>query len=528
MINLLNDVIKDHTLKKDDLIDSLNRENPHTYLCGKSSSGKTSFLNALLNFEKNELFTSSDISTKVAFTFHYGDIEGYYDQGELISLPDSIEERKKLFFNINEKQSNCTLKLSKEILRTTSIVDIPGIFDFNNNNSFLNLMLNDADVILFFNPCLSNLTGQELETLKSISELGIPLIVLFTMGDITEPGEGITRKSLATYIEDKVKLQFNGLNISFYQIISADDFYKGKDPNGINNLNLHLIQKIDKYYLVSHKKKLKRCILNLIHSLNDMKAKIEKDEMGLNDISERENQIWKTTKEKEVEKQNIDDKKKLKKEFEYFEDHVKEQLFSTVYGLRINEDHHSKENKFVDSWTSFWADINVYFEDRIQIPEISIPEIKEGVFENIDINLEKITDFLNKKQEAKTQTTKEKTSNKKTGTKTNTDSNSWLKLDIKIEDLTKLAWEIGLNPKNVNIIYLKIMFYQECKKQILHGEKSIREAVQKRYEESKNLVQNQYLKKMDESKNENPFTSEIEKINLSIIKLNDAHFKLSE
>ena len=94
------------------------------------------------------------------------------------------------------------------------------------NTSFSESMLNEADIVYFFTPCTSRI-NQEYELLKKISTANIPIIVLFTMGDDTDPDEDITRESIPNIVNNRLQTCFKDINIYHHQIISSYDFYEG-------------------------------------------------------------------------------------------------------------------------------------------------------------------------------------------------------------------------------------------------------------------------------------------------------------
>ena len=150
-VETLNDTVNQLGLPKIKLLGHLNNQEPIIYLCGKSSTGKTTFLNALFNFDKSELHTSTDISTKTEFRFVYG-IDNVYsvEGGKENQIPLTLEERKELFKKINEEGSKYIIKLNQAVLQGRTIVDIPGVFDFTGNYEISQNMLNEADIVYFF------------------------------------------------------------------------------------------------------------------------------------------------------------------------------------------------------------------------------------------------------------------------------------------------------------------------------------------------------------------------------------------
>jgi hypothetical protein len=61
---------------------------------------------------------------------------------------------------------------------------------------------------------MAKVSTDQYELLNKISNANIPIIVLFTMGDITEPDEGITRKNLPELVKNRLDSCFSGIYIS--------------------------------------------------------------------------------------------------------------------------------------------------------------------------------------------------------------------------------------------------------------------------------------------------------------------------
>ena len=52
------------------------------------------------------------------------------------AIPLTIEERKELFKKLNEQEGIKTIKMKNNLLQKKEIVDIPGIFDHSNDNTY--------------------------------------------------------------------------------------------------------------------------------------------------------------------------------------------------------------------------------------------------------------------------------------------------------------------------------------------------------------------------------------------------------
>ena len=242
-LELIKNNVNELELPHYELIDSLDNKAPLIYLCGKSSTGKTTFLNAFLDLERDELFISTNVSTKSRFNFNYA--ENNYiklKDGSTIQLPDEVLERKELFKSFNDKEDVLDVYLNKDILKDRIIVDIPGVLDYKRDTSFYERMVAEADLVLFFTQTTGKISSEEYTLLQSISELKIPLFVIFTMADMTDPDEGITRKTIPIMVNDRLNTCFKDINVYKYQIISSNDYFKGKENNGINEIQDQLIE----------------------------------------------------------------------------------------------------------------------------------------------------------------------------------------------------------------------------------------------------------------------------------------------
>lgn len=457
----------------------LNNKEPIIYLCGKSSTGKTTFLNALFNFKKDELYTSTDISTKTEFRFKHGSEEKITSLNHKeIVLPNTYIERKKLFESLNTKGEKYIINLDQKALTGRTIVDIPGVFDFKRNDNFSKQMLNESDIIYFFTPCMGKINSAEHELLKKISIVGIPIIVLFTMGDITDADEGITRKTIPNLVESRLKTCFTGISISHHQIISANDFYKGKELHGIDKLQLYINNNDHDYKIIAEDNRLKRSVNYYIELIESRLINLENESKTFISLINREIELW-----QESEKEKVDDEKhriinSIESELNWYYKNCEDILYGKSYHKIFTKTSLSlaeEKEKFEASWCEFWIQTNKNFDFlNFSIPKL--PLVKEDLFEQVSLNLDKFKEIIG----SKTSVSKNKENKKSIKKKDNDATKKPINVSDKSkknEDISKgnredklsstnfmlLMSEVGLNLKNGKIIYNKWSFLSNIK-----------------------------------------------------------------
>lgn len=417
-IELLVQNINDLELPFINTVNFLDNPEPTIYLCGKSSSGKTTFLNALFNLEKDELFTSTNISTKTEFKFKYGvDEKIEKSDGSLISLPDTSEERKLLFNSLNQEGHSYYVTLDKESLKNRTIVDIPGVFDFKRNDEFSKRMLDEADIVYFFTPCTAKINDSEYNLLQSISEAGIPIIVLFTMGDLTEVDEGITRKTIPKLVHNRLSSCFKDLEIAHYQIISSNDFYKNKDTHGIDHLQSHINGNDQQYKQVAEKQRLERVVNHYLGLIENKIEVLSTDSETFKNLVINENKLWYKSEKLDLENENDQIIKALNSELSWLLTNCDEQVFGKSYQKIYSEQNKTsseQEENFKLNWNKFWSELISEFE-FLNMGTPKLPSLPEELFEQVEIGkLKEVLDAKMKvevdKKNVSTKDAKSKTS----------------------------------------------------------------------------------------------------------------------
>lgn len=497
-VAILLNVIESLELPKKRILKHLNHEEPVIYLCGKSTTGKTSFLNALFGFDKNELFTSTNVSTKTMFKFRYG-LKNTLRSNDGIEeeLPTSILERKELFKNINTKGSQHTIAIKSEALNGREIIDIPGVFDHTSNNEYLENMLDEADIVYFFTSWMSKVNSQEYSLLKKISESGIPIVALFTMGDITNADEGITRKEIPDYVQNRLNDCFEDIKVSFYQIISSNDFYKGKDFHGLDTLQTH-IKSNEKYYEEQAKiNRLKRVLHSYTSSIQSQVTDYKEDQARIVSLLKRENELWFSTEKQKIKSQEKNDLQQISNELQWLLKTCREAVngkgYKKVFSAR---DAQSQEMQFISFWKEFWENFK-FSNEAVNITKPSLPRFKDNVFNPIKINEEKWDEIVkkfssfpkkdtpprsnakasevdNKKKGVEPDAINKPSENKKSS-KSAKNTPSTNKNRISINDII----ELGVNLNNAKILYDKWSFINDLEKIISDHEKSITEQINK-------------------------------------------------
>ncbi|WP_417558332.1 dynamin family protein [Mesoflavibacter zeaxanthinifaciens] len=537
-VNLLLENIDNLKLLRINTLNYLNNKKPTIFLCGKSTTGKTTFLNALLNMERDEMYTSTNISTKAEFRFEYG-VEEVIEKpdGSLIRLPNNYSDRKSLFKSLNDDEESCCITLNREALKNRTIVDIPGVFDFSKNESFSNQMLDEADIVYFFTPCLVKIEPSEYKLLQSISESGIPIIVLFTMGDLTDIDEGITRKTIPELVHDRLDTCFRNLEITHYQIISSYDYYNNRDSHGIDALQQHILKTDYKYKKLAEGNRLKRTArhyINLIESEIDI---LNNKSDSFNQVIRRENELW---QESELAQLNMDKEssiKKLNMEFSWLIKNCEEQILGNSYHKVYSKQQLTKleqKKNFEVSWDRFWGNLENDFE-FLQISKLKLPPIPDGLFEQIKVDIDKFKEFLGGNKEIESTNKKSSTSKSETNSKVETPekkngSKSETKVDEKTEDKTEdvkkvkqsdsavknrwkeLSWtdfvaltiDFGVNLNNAKIIWKKWSYLNEIKSSINKVSNDTSKQIENEFDSRTNGLQMEMENRIKEGQSKDP------------------------
>jgi GTPase SAR1 family protein len=519
-INVVKEEIETLGLPKISSLEYLNNEEPTIYLCGKSSTGKTTFLNALFNFKKDELYTSTDISTKTEFRFKHGLEEKITTiESTEFTLPSTYRERKILFESLNTEGEKYIINLNQKTLAGRTIVDIPGVFDFKRNDNFSNQMLNEADIIYFFTPCTGKINSTEHELLKNISIAGIPIIVLFTMGDITDADEGITRKTMPNLVKSRLKTCFKGINISHHQIISANDFYKGKELHGIDKLQLHINSNDHDYKIIAEDKRLKKSVNYYIDLIKNRLINLETESKTFIGLVNRENELW-----QEAEKKKVDDEKHktinaLESELNWFYKNCEDKIYGKSYSKIFKKETSSlreEKERFEATWNEFWLLTSKDFDfSNSSIPKL--PLVNEDLFEQVTIDLDKFKEVLGEKNSVFENKDSSKSSIKKVyknapqkpineseKPKKNETTPKSSKVDkLTFTDFAVLISEVGLNLKNGKIIYEKWSFLTNIKEIIEDVKKDFNKQNDIAFDEKVNEIEVEKEQRIEKSLLEN-------------------------
>ena len=449
-IKLLKNAISELKMPRNSLLNGLDRKEPTIYLFGKSATGKTTFLNALLNRQKDEFFTSSNVSTQSEFRFIYGKEPAYkVEDDDKQGLPQTYNERKKLFAKINREGKKIVIELPEAALSGRKIVDIPGILDYAHKGKYLSEMIEDADIVCFFTPCIGKIDRQEYDILREISAALIPIILLFTMSDITEPDEGITRKTLPEFIGNRLDTEFVNIEISAHFMVSAIDYYKGREKHGINDFIDHIKLNEKKYLENAIQGRLRRLYGYYIKYLEDRVIGIGRDVEDLKYLISRENEIWYENEMAKIKNEEKIKKREIDRELMWLKRNIKQQLFGVslnkVKNGKEKNDRQSRINYFIAMWKDYWSRIQSY--DVRALPDIpTLPPIPNALFNELYIDKNKLN-ILEKK----------------------IFDSDYRDKKIEIKDIV----DIGINLSNAAIIFSHIMYFRELSQIMDDKEKEI-------------------------------------------------------
>lgn len=482
----------------------LNNEEPVIYLCGKSSTGKTTFLNALFNFNKDELYTSTDISTKTEFRFKYGLEEKITSQyGEEIKLSSSNIDRKQVFKSLNTEGTNCEITLNLEPLKGRVIVDIPGVFDFSRNNIFSNQMLDEADIIYFFTPCLGKVNSHEFELLSEISIAGIPIVVLFTMGDITEVDEGITRKTMPNFVKNRLVTCFKDINIAYHQIISSNDFYNRKEGHGIDELHTHILGNGTAYKKIAERNRQKRSVNHYLILIKKRINKLGADSEEFIRLVKRENELHCTTEIKHIN----DEKYKKTNNVEFKLNMLLKNCEEQIYGVFLDKIFMSPNFPLEDQkaqfelwWNDFWFNLSNDLSEFSISKSVNLPAMEASLFEQVSIDLNKLREITPNKEVL----------DKKVDSLFREEEK--FDSELTFNDFCELAVEIGFNLKNLKIIYKKWSFVESIKKLINEEKNNIKVKMEAVFNERIQKLTTEFNKQIEDSLLENRFKQQIDSL----------------
>lgn len=505
LLNTVNEL----NLSQDKLLDHLpGSAEPVIYLCGKSSSGKTTFLNAVLNRERDEFLEGTNISTASQFRFMHGSNQTYLlNDGVEQPVPEDINERKNLFRQLNTAGSYCTIRLNEKALEGRTIVDIPGVLDFTGNTSFTENLMAEADIVFFFSPTLGKVSNPEYEVLKTISEAEIPLVVLFTMADITEPDEGITRQTMPDHIANRLKTCFSDINVTHYQLISSADFFKGKDTHGLSELlslmhsnELELLKK-------ASDGRLKRALVHYTGILSDKITDLETENSTHENLLKRETDLKYSAAARDLENQTEDQRIKILNELSWLKNTIQTALFKSLTNNGLTSSENLKHN-FKTTWESFWHDLQQSHPNLITtVP--TVPMLDAEVFRPLEVNVEKMAEikkFFNKIKDKDDEQDSNKAPGKKNSSSTEAKASL---LDILVE--------MGLNLKNATLLYEKWKTWNQIEKQINGIQDQIVITIKSNLENQKTKLQLEKEESLQTALHDNPIFNNLERYKLHLM-----------
>jgi GTPase SAR1 family protein len=444
--NRIISVINKLDYKKEPHVDDLKDARPNIFLIGKSSSGKTMLLNAMLGIEKDELPVSTNITTKSIFKVRYASDKKYIVNSRSRILPLTIKERKELFKSLNEQGEEIAIEFPAEILKHIDITDIPGVFDFQGSTNFIDKSFHHADCILFLTSSLNRIGEKEYELLKKFNSMSIPIVVLFTKADITNPDEGLDRASLPLYIEDRLKRELKNITINGHFTISSADYFSQKNEHGIDKVLDYLKDNSQDLLTKGHDRKIARLrnhysdmITAEIGEMEHKHSEFEKNKIRLIELEYQE-------KERKLifEKSRFDDKIKIL--FEELESKCMSQIMSyryrpdTYQGNTITGE--ERLERLMNEWNRIMNKIiNILKENNIDLESPALPEAAEVVFKPLEIDTGKLSATLKSIEEIIF------------------NFNGLDSLDA--TTILPSLQEIGMNFNNAHIMYQSYMYYSE-------------------------------------------------------------------
>jgi len=378
-ISTIVEIVDSINFEHNKLLENLENDNKFTvFLTGKSGSGKTMLINAILNLNE-EFYVSSKVSTLTQFRVYYGNkFEYSFSNSSYQEFPDDIEERKQKLRELNNSNKIVYIHNSDSILKYMDIIDIPGFFDFRNKNEYLNELFIEADIVLFFKPYNEMITPEEKQFLNSLTEKNIQYCVLFTKTDITNRVEGLNQKTIPDFVKNHSKSYGEYLE---YFLISAKKYRET-----IGELKKYLISNYLDISNNSITNKIERVKRQYIDSINDfIKTLLNK----INVEVEREKDIF--------DKNQIEIQIKMMEQKEILEINItdnKNNLFKNIN--RMLNSNRGNVDELQNLWIGFWEKIKGYLESDFSILNFHIPDlpyIDKEIFEEM-MNLEDLLKLI--------------------------------------------------------------------------------------------------------------------------------------
>jgi len=520
MIATLRQVKSDLSLPEFPLFEELEKRYPIIYLCGRSDSGKTTFLSALLGRGKDEFPVGTQVSTKTEYRFTYGDQPEYQsEEGDHYPFPESLDERVQLFKKLNSEGQPVLISLPEAILKNKIIVDVPGVFDFENSDAYIKKMMIEADVVFLLTQAISKFNDPEHGLIKEVSDAHIPLLILFTMADIVDQAAGITRKTLPEYTQGRLKSLSNKVNCNADFLLSANDYFKGKQNHGIDTIAEHLENKSSAYSELAHTERVKRLCRDCLVYIEQELAKVKNDAKHANILNTREVELWLKTMKLAVNQEHHITLRKINNKLTGMKklamDHILRYLIKG--GTYKKETASAEERKvaFQSAWDQFWDDLQNEYPDFVKtVPDLPFspsvifktPNYDREEYERIKKILLNNPDSKVEDNEVNGDSDKEKKGEEKSD-----------KSEFKKEDLLKL----GLNIDNAVFLLESYNYLETVNLEIdlsmVHIEERITAEIEKREKEL--LIESKTKRKI--------FTSE-DPILLRCKKYEDGYVKLKD
>lgn len=421
-IKQIDEIISSLNFKETNLLKNLKEQPKVTiFLTGKSGSGKTTLLNAILELD-NEFYTSTKVATKTQFRITYGDFFEYsFSDSMYQKFSSDCEERKQKMSEINKSEKVIYIHHPSPFLKDFKIIDIPGFFDFDNKNEYMDEIFSETDLVVFLKNYKDMLTPEENVFLKELQEQNILYCVLFTQIDISNRAEGLTRNTIPDFVKKRVVSYGKFFN---YFLVSAKN-----DKSTVDSFKEFILNHTEYIQDYSTKSKTKRTVNYYIKLIENEREKI------LNEINislEKDIDIFES---KQNEKLMIQDE--MIEKFAIESEREKDDFIQNA--KRLLDSNKNVKEKLEELWNSFWNNIISLINFSYDTP--TIPVIIEDLFENI----KSIDDFLIptkiKKICFKTEEKIEESKKNKKGKKEEEDKSVWDYLEnlLADEELSKDA-----------------------------------------------------------------------------------------
>lgn len=371
-------------------LECLTDDNLVVYLNGKSGNGKTALLNAILDLKRNEFYENTNVATKTKYILSYGKEKSYRVRNEnpdFRLLPVEFEERQNLLSELNNKGTDIDIKLPSELLKKIYLIDIPGFFDYTNDETFKKNLIYDAELVVFLKYFRESFSQDELSYLKELETIGIQYLLVYTFSDLFEPKE-VTYEEYYDFLLDRSKSLPKPLEVFW---ISVEEFYRNPQKGKL----IELKEYITKEYRIIKNKSCETRKQNIRSYITEaLNEKISFNmAIIINELKKR-----KDLGEVDISRESLK-QKDLRDELLNHINEETESLYMSIYNYLYSKE--KNEIGLQETWKNSWKGLIAYLKNYSSLLNNSIfdvptlPEVNKRILDcSIDL-YEDISNLIN-------------------------------------------------------------------------------------------------------------------------------------